>query len=109
MCGFSFSFASDLISKNLSITVFSGLERQENWLSLPSFIIPKKNRSFGSYISFKNNNLEKYQSTNSFGILINKEKYLTHSFSGVFGNIRDTKSLFFSILYMNTRPFVERI
>ena len=29
-------------------------------------------------------------------ILINKEKYLTHSFSGVFGNIRDTKSLFFS-------------
>ena len=40
--GFSFSFASDLISKNLSITVFSGLERQENWLSLPSFIIQKK-------------------------------------------------------------------
>ena len=94
--GFSFSFASDLISKNLSITVFSGLERQENWLSLPSFIIPKKNRSFGSYVSFENNNLEKYQSTNSFGILINKEKYLTHSFSGAFGNIRDTKSLFFS-------------
>lgn len=94
--GFSFSLASDFISRNLSITVFSGLERQENWLSLPSFIIPKKNRSYGSYISFKNNNLQKYQSKNAFGFLINKEKYHANHFSGIFGNIRDVRSLFFS-------------
>ena len=96
--GFSFSLASDFISKNLSITVFSGLERQENWLSFPSFIIPKKNRSFGSYISLENNILEKYQSKNSFGFLINKEKYHANHFSGAFGNISDVKSVFFSSL-----------
>ena len=94
--GFSFSIASDLISKNISMTFFSGLEREKNWLSLPSFVIPKKNRSFGSYISFEKGNLRNYQSKNSFGLLINKEDYLSNSFSGVFGDIRNTKSLFFS-------------
>ena len=94
--GFSFSIASDLISKNMSMTFFSGLEREKNWLSLPSFVIPKKNRSFGSYISFEKGNLRNYQSKNSFGLLINKEDYLSNSFSGVFGDIRNTKSLFFS-------------
>ena len=67
--GFSFSVASDLLSKNISMTFFSGLEREESWLSLPSFIIPKKNRSFGSYISFEKGNLRNYQSKNSFGLL----------------------------------------
>ena len=94
--GFSFSLASDFISKNISMTFFSGLERQENWLSLPSFIIPRKNRSFGSYISFEKGNLKNYQSKNSFGLLINKEKYLSNSFAGVFGDISNAKSLFFS-------------
>lgn len=94
--GFSFSFASDFISKNISMTFFSGLERQENWLSLPSFIIPKKNRSFGSYISFKKDNLKSYRSKNSFGFLINKEKYFSNSFTGAFGDISNAKSLFFS-------------
>ena len=94
--GFSFSLASDFISKNISMTFFSGLERQENWLSLPSFIIPRKNRSFGSYISFEKGNLKNYQSKNSFGLLINKEKYLSNSFAGAFGDISNTKSLFFS-------------
>ena len=94
--GFSFSLASDFISKNISMTFFSGLERQENWLSLPSFIIPKKNRSFGSYISFEKDNLKNYQSKNSFGFLINKEKYFSNSFTGAFGDISNAKSLFFS-------------
>ena len=94
--GFSFSLASDFISKNISMTFFSGLERQENWLSLPSFIIPKKNRSFGSYISFEKDNLKNYQSKNSFGFLINKDKYLSNSFTGAFGDLGNTKSLFFS-------------
>ena len=94
--GFSFSLASDFISKKISMTFFSGLERQENWLSLPSFIIPKKNRSFGSYITFEKGNLKNYQSKNSFGLLINKEKYLSNSFAGAFGDISNAKSLFFS-------------
>tara|TARA_Y100001970_G_C14223113_1_gene853880 strand:- start:197 stop:2674 length:2478 start_codon:yes stop_codon:yes gene_type:complete len=101
--GFSFSISSSWLSKNISMTFFSGLERDENWLSLPSFIIPKKNRSFGSYISFEKGNLRNYQSKNSFGLLINKEDYLSSSFSGVFGDIDNTKSLFFSSL--NTYKF----
>ena len=101
--GFSFSLSSSWLSKNISMTFFSGLEREENWLSLPSFIIPKKNRSFGSYISFEKGNLRNYQSKNSFGLLINKEDYLSSSFSGVFGAINNTKSLFFSSL--NTYKF----
>ena len=103
--GFSFSIASDLISKNISMTLFSGLEREEDWLSLPSFIIPKKNRSFGSYISFEKGNLRNYQSKNSFGLLINKEDYLSNSFSGVFGDMSNTKSLFFSSF--NTYKFAK--
>ena len=93
--GFSFSIASDLLSKNISMTFFSGLEREESWLSLPSFIIPKKNRSFGFYISFEKGNLSFYQSKNSFGLLNNKEDYLSNSFSGVFGDMSNIKSLFF--------------
>jgi len=103
--GFSFSVASDLLSKNISMTFFSGLEREESWLSLPSFIIPKKNRSFGSYISFEKGNLRNYQSKNSFGLLINKEDYLSNSFSGVFGDMSNTKSLFFSSF--NTYKFAK--
>ena len=103
--GFSFSISSDLLSKNISMTFFSGLEREKSWLSFPSFIIPKKNRSFGSYISFEKGNLRNYQSKNSFGLLINKEDYLSNSFSGVFGDMSNTKSLFFSSF--NTYKFAK--
>ncbi len=103
--GFSFSIASDLLSKKISMTFFSGLEREENWLSLPSFLIPKKNRSFGSYISFEKGNLRSYQSKNSIGLLINKEDYLSNSFSGAFGDLNNTKSLFFSSF--NTYKFAK--
>ena len=94
--GFSLSLASDSISKKISTTFFSGSDRQEGWENLPFFIIPKQNKSYGFFVSYKNQINSFFRTSNSFGILNKKDDYLSGSFSGAFGNIKSIKTLFYS-------------
>ena len=94
--GFSFSLASDYISKKINITFFSGSDRQDDWQNLPFFTIQKQNKSYGFFVSHKDQINSVYRTSNSFGILNKKDDYLSGSFSGAFGDIKSVNTLFYS-------------
>ena len=95
--GFSLSFSLKNIFQGLKINLFSGSTRQDDWISLPSFIIPKQNKSFGSFVSFYNQN-NKNNLSLTFGFLGQKDQLLDHSSYGAFGHFENTKTLFLSFL-----------
>ena len=95
--GFSLSFSLKNIFQGLKINLFSGSTRQDDWISLPSFIIPKQNRSFGGFVSFYNQK-NKNNLSLTFGFLGQKDQLLDHSSYGAFGNFENTKTVFLSTL-----------
>ena len=95
--GFSLSFSLKNIFQGLKINLFSGSTRQDDWISLPSFIIPKQNRSFGGFVSFYNQK-NKNNLSLTFGFLGQKDQLLDHSSYGAFGHFENTKTVFLSAL-----------
>ncbi len=95
--GFSLSFSLKNISQGLKINLFSGTSRQDEWISFPSFIIPKQNRSFGGFVSFSNHKNNDNLSL-TFGFLGQKDQLLDHSSYGAFGHFNNVKTIFLSTL-----------
>tara|TARA_B100001996_G_scaffold3206_1_gene2754 strand:- start:946 stop:3402 length:2457 start_codon:yes stop_codon:yes gene_type:complete len=91
--GISMSFSLKNYLKNFRFSFFSGAKREEGWVNLNSFLIPKESRSYGAFIS-----LNKHYATFTFGFLNQKDQMLDNSYSGAFNQTGNSKTIFLSII-----------